>query len=102
MKLKDCTKAELIQIITHELCIVTKYDIERALNQIKYQRDIAKNDKVREYGEKANEHLRKYTELCQKYKGMKIVDIPKEDLNKMIFHHKEFKRYLDLELKCEV
>ncbi len=63
MKLEQCTKAELIQIIRTR---VSEYNINRLLIDIKDQRERAELDKADKLLEQASEELHLYTEIANR------------------------------------
>lgn len=88
MRLEDCTKAELISII-RRTCgffspINKDYYIEKALDEIKHEREIKQLNKAEEYGKKANEARKQYCEFLKKYEGKKLTDIPPDEVNKAV------------------
>lgn len=85
MKLKDCTKSELIWVIEqaerHSLSDISHY-IEMALNDLKYKRDMERIEKAKEQAEISNKAAMEYVEILKPYEGQKIIDIPIEVLEK--------------------
>lgn len=85
MKLKDCTKSELIWVIEqaerHSFSDISHY-IEMALNDLKYKRDMERIEKAKEQAEISSKAAMEYVEILKPYEGQKIIDIPIEVLEK--------------------
>ncbi len=74
MKLKDCTKAELIRILESSMCFADT--IERELIDIEWERKQKKIEIADKANKESSEHLNAYFDFLKKYDGFKIGDIP--------------------------
>lgn len=83
LRLADCTKAELIQIVKH-LTNGTDQDlrIARALDYIWYQRTDQRMDRADALAERADKARRRYIALLAPYEGKRLMDIPTSVLNR--------------------
>ena len=82
MKLKECTKDELIFII-QRLTILDKRCLESALIDVEYQRVRDKLAEAERWAEIAKQNRDRYCEFLKKYAGKKRLDTPIEDLTEM-------------------
>lgn len=85
MKLSQCTKAELIWVIeqAEKLSLGDiHYWLDRALDDLKYKREMERIDKAKKLCEIANKAAQEYVELLKPYEGKKITDIPLDILKK--------------------
>ena len=77
MTLKDCTKAELLWLIdwmcTHSM-FRHDLEIERALNDLEFERTRKRLDEARRLHEKSARLRRQYVELLTPYEGKPILD----------------------------
>ena len=85
MKLNDCTKAELIEIIK---TWIHKVDISFALSNIEIMRSRKRLAEVCEINEQSAVHWKAYLAFLKKYNGVKIVDIPYDEIKKADEHLK--------------
>lgn len=85
MKLKDCTKAELLWVIEQaerlSLSDISYY-IDRALNDLEYKREMDRIEKAKELAEISHKAAMEYVDIMKPYEGQKIIDIPIEVLKK--------------------
>lgn len=85
MTLSDCTKADLLWIINRvkqRYLHNVDFEIQRALNDLEYEKIRQRHDEAERYVLLANEKRREYIELLSPYDGMKIIDIPLPVLDK--------------------
>lgn len=89
IKPEDCTKEELVYFISKTLFF----------NQDRFDSDI-RLFRINHYAEKANEEFEKsqklteeYLEYIRKYTGMKMVDIPLDDLKRIAYLEKEKEKH---------
>ncbi len=84
MTLKDCTKAELLWLIdwmcTHSM-FRHDLEIERALNDLEFERTRKRLDEARRLHEKSARLRRQYVELLTPYEGKPILDVPADVLD---------------------
>lgn len=86
MKLKDCTKEELIYCVNYiagRIGMHNKdYYIESALGNVEYERKKKKLDKSEEFIQISSKKRNEYIALLKPYEGKKYADIPFEVLKK--------------------
>lgn len=83
MTLKDCTKEELIYIIkrlTDRPFESNDYYVKRILIDLEYKREQKKFEKAENWAIIANDARMKYCSFLKKYEGVRLLDIPIEDL----------------------
>ena len=84
MTLKGCTKAELLWLIdwmcTHSM-FRHDLEIERALNDLEFERTRKRLDEARRLHEKSARLRRQYVELMPPYEGKPILDVPADVLD---------------------
>ena len=80
MKLKDCTKEELIHIVNYiagRISLLNKdYYIESALAEVEYKRKRKMLDRAEELNQLSAQKRNAYIEILKPYNGMKYADIP--------------------------
>lgn len=84
MKLKDCTKAELIFVIKR-LQLYSLSDghyIQLALRDVGEERERKKMDEARKAADYAFQKRQEYIDLLAPYEGKRLVDIPDSVLKK--------------------
>lgn len=81
MNLSKYTKADLIWIIKR-LQIRCKYDIERALNDLEYEKEKERISEAEKCYKLADKKRREYLEILEPYDGKPIIDIPLPVLKK--------------------
>ena len=84
MKLEDCTKAELIEIIKSSM--IFEYEVENALRNIEWERKQKKNKIADKVDKEVAKHLNAYFDFLKKYDGFKITDIPPDELKAARVH----------------
>ena len=88
MKLKKCTKAELLWVIdqAEKLSLGSiGYWINQALGDLEYRRELDRREKAKKLCEIANKAVQEYVEILKPYEGQKIIDIPMDVLKKADF-----------------
>lgn len=92
MKLKDCTKEELIFVIgrlqLHGLT-AGDYYINRALRDVEERRESQKTEEAKRLSKLANEKHLEYMKLISPYIGQPIASIPDEIIEKADAAQKE-------------
>lgn len=84
MKLTDCTKSELIWVIEQagKLSLGdTEYYINRALNDLQFQREMERIEKAEKLTEISRKATEEYVQLLKPYKG-KLSEVPLDILRK--------------------
>lgn len=83
MTLEQCSKADLVWII-NRMCMYHsgKRELNRALNELDYEKEKAKIDEADEYAEVSYAKRQAYIDLLKPYYGMKFGDIPVHVLEK--------------------
>ncbi len=78
MKLKDCTKEELIFVIKRlQLYNLSgSHCIQLALRDVEEERERKKMDEARKVSDYAFQKRQEYIDLLTPYKGKRLVDIP--------------------------
>lgn len=91
MTLKNCTKEELIFVIERlELYNPSqKYFVQRALNDVKMQREEKKIDEAKRISDYAFQKRQEYIDLLAPYEGKPLSDIPASVLEKAYSAMKE-------------
>lgn len=85
MKLKKCTKAELLWVIeqAEKLSLGDiHYWIDRALDDLEYKKELDRIEKAKKLAETAFQASQEYVDILKPYEGQKISDIPLDVLNK--------------------
>lgn len=85
LKLENCTKAELLWVIERAKQLSLSdisYYIERALNDLEYERDVERLERAKEQAEISHKAALEYVEIMKPYEGKKLIDIPLEVLKK--------------------
>lgn len=85
MKLQDCTKKELLFVIrTAKKYGLGSFDfaIDRALNDLEYQREKSRIKKAEELSKVAHDARMEYIEILSPYDGKRLIDIPEDVLVK--------------------
>ena len=82
MKLKECTKDELIFII-QRLTILDKRNLESALIDVEYQRVRDKLAEAERWAEISKQNRDRYCELLKEYGKTKVLDIPIQAFTEM-------------------
>lgn len=78
MKLKDCTKEELLYIIKR-LTWLDNSCLQRILNEVEYEQVKKKLAEAEKWSKIADDCLKKYIDILKKYEGKKATDIPLSD-----------------------
>lgn len=85
MTLKDCTKEELIFIIS-QLKIHCgssgEYYVTRVLSALELDREEKKLEKARQWADRADQKRREHIAILSPYDGMRWVDIPADVLER--------------------
>lgn len=84
MKLTDCTKPELIWVIEQagKLSLGnTEYYINRALNDLQFQREMERIEKAEKLTEISRKATEEYVQLLKPYEG-KLSEVPLDVLRK--------------------
>lgn len=91
MKLEQCTKAELIQLIKS---LPDQGGVRNGLINIAYQRSMANFDKAKRILKEADNHFQKYIAIIRKYKeqGKKITNIPLAELKEANKHFQMYQK----------
>lgn len=79
MTLKDCTKEELISII-QEITRFDKTSLRFAISHVEYGRIRKKLADAERWSQVSDSCRTKYIEFLKKYEGIKIADIPIDEL----------------------
>ena len=83
MKLRDCTKAELLWVIQrareHSLGSINGY-IDHALSDLRFQRAEDRLKRAEELSKEADQARGKFVELMRPYDGKRYMDIPRNIL----------------------
>lgn len=85
MKLTDCTKSELIWVIEQagKLSLGdTEYYINRALNDLQFQREMERIEKAEKLTEISRKATEEYVQLLKPYEGKAISEVPLDVLRK--------------------
>lgn len=88
IQLKDCTKEELIYFIEHQM-FFKQSDFEYMIKQYRSKKY---SDMAEMAHDKASHYMQEYGELCKKYNGWKMIDVPMDDLKRMSYLEKESKK----------
>lgn len=83
MTLEQCSKADLLWII-NRMCMYSlgKRELNRALDDLEYEKEKARIDEADKYARLADEKRKAYIDLLNPYVGMKWCDIPLSVLEK--------------------
>lgn len=83
MRLEQYTKEELIWLI-RKLCAYSRsdHDLRRAVNELKYVKELERLDKAEKELSRSVDAYREYADLLAPYNGMPEADIPLEVLTK--------------------
>ena len=85
MKLKDCTKGELLWVIDHmkkNSFGVIDHSIRNALDDLEYKREMDRIDQAKQLADTARKARMEYAELLKPYEGKKLTEIPLDVLKK--------------------
>lgn len=85
MNLTDCTKSELIWVIEQagKLSLGnTEYYINRALNDLQFQREMKRIEKAKKLTEISRKATEEYVQLLKPYEGKAISEVPLDVLRK--------------------
>lgn len=84
MKLKDCTKAELIFVIKRLqlYSLSDRHYIQLALRDVEAERDRRKFDEAKRLSNYSFQKRQEYIDLLAPYDGKRLVDIPDSVFNK--------------------
>lgn len=85
MKLKDCTKAELLWVIDHmkrNSFGAIDRSIRNALADLEYKREMDRIDRAKQLADTARKARVEYAELLKPYEGKKLTEIPLDVLEK--------------------
>lgn len=102
MTLKDLTKDELIFVVNEILkghWPNQDYVLMRALNEVKYRREVKHLEEAEKYGKIADDKRREYIELVGKYQGIPVMEIPPRVMDKLRKLIREAQEYDDKYLK---
>lgn len=83
MKLKDCTKEELIFVIERlQLYTLsgTEY-VQRALEDVEMRREERKHEEARRLAALQNQKMQEYISLMRPYEGRSLMDVPEDVLD---------------------
>ena len=83
MTLEQCSKTDLLWIIKR-ICMyrLGERDLDRALADLKYEKEKARIDEADQYAKLADAKRRAYLDQLKPYDGMKWCDIPLSVLDK--------------------
>lgn len=82
LTLSDCTKADLLWIIKRMSVMRGDYYLQRALNDLWYEKEKQRIAEADKYAELADAKRREYIELLGPYDGQPLLSIPMRVLNK--------------------
>ena len=84
MRLDDCTKEELMSIIRKAFSdsISAMFAIKSALSEIEAKRKNKSFQEAENWVRLAADYRNQYTEILKKYGHLKVIDMPKEALQK--------------------
>ena len=82
MKLEDCTKEELLEIIKKGCAasFISEFKVGRFLAELEYKRSLGTIAEAEKYNRAAVEYRQKYTEILAPYKFYRMIDIPRHIL----------------------
>ena len=94
MKLKDCTKAELIFVIKRlqMYSLSDGHYIQLALRDVEEERERKKMDEAKRLSNYSFQKLQEFIALMASYDGKRLVDIPDSALNKAYAAMREVKK----------
>ena len=94
MKLKDCTKEELIFVIERLqfYSLSGDYYVQRALGDVEEEREARKLREARRLSALQNQKMQEYIDLLAPYDGKRLVDIPDSVFNKAYAAMREVKK----------
>lgn len=83
MTLEQCSKADLLWVIGR-MCMygLGKRELNRALDDLDYEKEKARINEADKYAKLAHEKRQDYIDLLHPYSGMKLGDIPTSVLKK--------------------
>ena len=102
MRLEDCTKAELIKVIKRIKSIAPngEFWVERTLIDLESDRERKKLAEAENWGKIADDARTQYCEFLKKYEGMKLIDIPIDEVKRaqelLEIANRADKKYLEL------
>ena len=84
MKLKDCTKEELIFLIERLqfYSLSGDYYVQRALGDVEEEREARKLREARRLSALQNQKMQEYISLMRPYEGRSLMDVPEDVLNR--------------------
>lgn len=84
MRLKDCTKEELIFVIERLqfYSLSGDYYVQRALRDVAEQREDRKLEEARRLAALQNQKMQEYISLMRPYEGRSLMDVPEDVLNR--------------------
>ena len=83
MTLEQCSKTDLLWIINRmRMYSLGEHALNRALADLKYQKEKARIDEADQYAKLVDAKRRAYIDLLKPYDGMKLCDIPLHVLEK--------------------
>lgn len=81
MELKDCTKADLLWIISQIRKDELSYRrLQWALNDLEHEKETKRLDRAHQLLQVSSAASQRYTDLLRPYEGMPLVDVPMEVL----------------------
>lgn len=92
MTVKDCTKEELLLIISRLSFGSNKHILDRALSDIKFQREQRNIDESQRLFKEGVEELKAYHATLEPYQGKSIGSIPQTVVDKALQHFENYKR----------
>lgn len=80
MKLKDCTKEELIFVIERLqfYSLSGDYYVQRALGDVEEERKVRKLREARRLSDLQNQKMQEYISLMSPYDGAPLMDVPED------------------------
>lgn len=86
MRLKDCTKEELIFVIERLqfYSLSGDYYVQRALRDVAEQREDRKLEETRRLTDVMLQNLQQYNELLGPYEGKSFADIPQDVMDRAV------------------
>ena len=82
MTLNECTKEQLLYIIKR-LTWYNDFELQRILCDLEYKRVEKKLAEADNWGKIADDCRRKYIEILKKHEGLRLIDVPIEDIKEM-------------------
>ena len=92
MTVKDCTKEELLLIISRLSFGSNKHILDRALSDIKFQREQRNIDESHRLFKEGVEELKAYHATLEPYQGKSVGSIPQDIVDKALQHFDNYKR----------